>query len=68
MLVVCIGCHKRPEQIKEYFKAAQEYECTPTQFVQREEGTYNPENGHFACTECYIEMGQPNSPIGWKAP
>lgn len=32
------------------------------------EGTMNWENGHFACTECYIQMGMPSSPRGWKAP
>lgn len=32
------------------------------------EGTMNWENGHFACTECYIKMGMPSSRLGWKAP
>lgn len=33
------------------------------------EGTYNKENGHFACTECYIKIGMPSAPWpGWKAP
>jgi hypothetical protein len=65
---LCIGCLKRPEDMEEYTTMAKEYECTPDQFVQREEGTYNPRNGHFTCTACYIKMGMPSSPFGWKAP
>jgi hypothetical protein len=41
---------------------------TPEQYVSAEEGTLNRENGHFACTTCYIKMGMPSSPRGWKAP
>jgi hypothetical protein len=39
-----------------------------TNFVINEEGTYNRENGHFLCTECYIKAGMPSSPVGWKCP
>lgn len=37
-------------------------------YVIEEEGTYNPENGHFLCDSCYIKAGQPSSPGGWKCP
>lgn len=37
-------------------------------FVRSEEGTYNPENGHFLCDECYIAAGMPSSPSGWVCP
>ena len=37
-------------------------------YVRNNEGTYNPENGHFLCTECYVAIGMPSSPSGWKCP
>ena len=65
---VCIKCLKGPHQIQEYIDAAASEEMTPEDFVRTEEGTYNAENGHFVCTSCYIEIGMPTSPTGWKAP
>lgn len=47
---------------------AAEQERTANEIVFLEEGTYNKKNGHFVCTECYIEMGMPSSPTGWIAP
>jgi hypothetical protein len=32
------------------------------------EGTMNWDNGHFLCTQGYIEAGMPGSPTGWTAP
>lgn len=66
---ICVRCHKTPEQLQEYIDMAklEGYE-SPSDFVRAEEGTYNVENGHFACTPCYIKMGQPSSRFGWKAP
>jgi hypothetical protein len=32
-----------------------------------DDGTFNRVNGHFACDECYIRIGQPSSPSGWVA-
>lgn len=64
----CVRCGRHPDDIEEYTVAAEEYQCSPAEFVRREEGTYNYRNGHFACTECYIEMGQPSSRGGWVAP
>lgn len=37
------------------------------QWVREEEGTYNAETGEFACDSCYISLGMPSSPMGWKA-
>jgi hypothetical protein len=37
-------------------------------FVIREEGTYNPQNGHFTCDRCYINLKMPSGPSGWRAP
>jgi hypothetical protein len=71
----CILCGKRPEEIQEYVdQAAHENvqhpleDVTPSQWCAENEGTYNPANGHFACTEDYIKLGMPSAPGGWKAP
>lgn len=40
---------------------------SPAQMAQSD-GTYNPETFHFCCDRCYIEIGQPSSPTGWRAP
>jgi hypothetical protein len=37
-------------------------------YVIQEEGTYNPANGHFLCTYCYIKNGQPTGSHGWVCP
>ena len=66
--LICIGCWKAPHEIAEYVDAAAEAEVSPAHYVAAEEGTFNPANGHFACTECYIAMGMPASPNGWVAP
>lgn len=69
--VVCCECGLTPEQLDEYVEAAHEMGVTPEEYVRREEGTYNPENGHFCCTECYIKIGMPSTGVafgGWKAP
>lgn len=68
MRPLCTGCNKHPDQITEYIAAAFDEECTPDEYVRNEEGTYNTKNGHFLCTACYIEAGQPSSPNGWVAP
>lgn len=53
--VRCIGCGKKPDEIQEYIDAADENGLTPESYVEQEEGTYNPKNGHFLCTACFIE-------------
>lgn len=65
---VCIGCKLRPGDIPEYIEMASLEDMTPEEFVRTEEGTYNLDNGHFACTTCYIRMGLPTEPFGWVAP
>jgi hypothetical protein len=37
-------------------------------YIITEEGTYNPLNGHFACDTCYIKIGMPSGPAGWRCP
>jgi hypothetical protein len=65
---ICIGCNKHPDEIEEYVEFAAMEEMTPDDYVRQEEGTYNQDNGHFTCTECYIKIGMPSSPRGWVAP
>jgi hypothetical protein len=36
--------------------------------VAREDGTYNRASNQYACTRCYIGIGMPSSPTGWKVP
>lgn len=66
--VVCFNCHKTPDEILEYSPEMTGEDLSATEYVMRNEGTYNPANGHFCCTECYIRIGQPSSPQGWVAP
>lgn len=37
-------------------------------YVREEEGTYNPDTNRFACDACYIAIGMPTAPRGWRAP
>lgn len=54
----CKGCGRRPDEIREYVIEAQQYAMTPDQFVRADEGTYNPDDGSFICTECYFKAHQ----------
>jgi len=66
---MCSGCGKKPNQLQEYIDAGLQNRCTPDYYVVTDEGTYNRENGHFLCTECYLKAGCPTKPGGqWKAP
>jgi hypothetical protein len=65
---ICVGCNKRPEEINEYKELATEYGISPDAVVLSEEGTYNFENGHFLCTDCYVSAGMPSLPGGWICP
>ena len=66
----CFVCGKLAEELEEYVDAAAANEMPIDQFVAEEEGTYNPESGNFACTECYIAIGMPSrdAPDRWRAP
>lgn len=39
---------------------------TPDEYVWREEGTLNRDTGQFACDGCYIKLGMPSGPNGWR--
>lgn len=63
----CTGCNRKPAEIDEYIEAAAETaapERYPDEYVREEEGTYNPFNGHFLCTDCYIKAGMPSAGVG----
>jgi hypothetical protein len=69
---VCTGCGKHPDELEEYVEAANADNygspISADDYVRREEGTYNPENGHFLCTDCYCAAGMPSLPgRGWRA-
>lgn len=66
--LICVGCSRAPEEISEYVIEGRMNRMTPEEFVLAEEGTLNPFNGHFMCTECYFKAGMPSAPGGWKAP
>lgn len=75
MIPLCIGCDKHPVDLAEYRNATEADGGNPdsedvNDFVRREEGTYNSANGHFACTPCYVKLGQPSGPgrRRWIAP
>jgi len=66
--MICFSCGKSPEEIGEYITAGLENDLDPKDYVRFEEATYNPVTDHFCCTDCYIQIGMPTSPHGWKAP
>lgn len=37
-------------------------------YIVEEEGTYNPETGHYLCDSCYIKAGQPTGADGRGGP
>jgi len=66
----CAYCGLTASAIEEYRECAEDAAMTPAEFVRTEEGTYNPDTNHFACTSCYIEIGMPSRPYPqtWRAP
>lgn len=65
---MCVGCGKHPADDPYLVELAEEEGSTPDEYVRYNEGTYNPENGHYLCDTCYIKAGMPSSPYGWVAP
>ena len=72
---ICLGCAKRPYEINGYRIAAHENEGDPaptdaqiTRWVIENEGTFNRQNGHLLCDQCYIINGCPTSDQGWVCP
>ena len=56
---ICVRCRKHPDEIMEYQPTMTGTKLDPNTYVIRNEGTYNRENGHFLCTDCYIKAGMP---------
>jgi len=64
----CFVCKKKASELTEYTTECIGWKLTPAQYVIKEEGTFNRESNHFCCTACYIDIGMPSGPRGWKAP
>ena len=73
---MCMGCARRPPEIDGYVEMVKQegmIDTIPEEdqvrvYVIRNEGTYNPNNGHFFCDDCYIINGMPSSSRGWVCP
>lgn len=68
----CFRCGKPASSFSDYDMYVSEGEdggpATRADAVRNEEGTYNPDTNRFACDACYIAIGMPTAPEGWKAP
>ena len=62
--IQCKICGRFPLEIPEYQhlwddEGYAEKNVTVEQFMAEQEGTYNPSDKSFYCTECYIKAGMP---------
>lgn len=64
----CFRCGRPANSFSEYRVLAQDQSYTAHEYVLHEEGTYNPATNRFACDGCYIAIGMPAAPGGWRAP
>lgn len=64
----CFRCGASPSEAEEYDGPAAELDISVDEYVRQQEGTYNEQTNHYCCTECYIIIGMPASPGGWRAP
>ena len=48
---ICVGCQKPPTELAEY---CERYWEIPPDVTVKDDGTYNPDNGHFWCTACFV--------------
>lgn len=75
-MTTCYCCKRAAHEINEYVQAVLDDVLDPNavvvfnvhDYVRREEGTYNPSNDTFCCTDCYVAIGMPSTPWGWTAP
>lgn len=63
----CFRCGYTASEIPDIVTMALSEKVTPDEYAM-EDGTYNSVTNHFACDKCYIAIGMPSSPGGWKAP
>jgi hypothetical protein len=59
VVIKCKSCGLKPAEIFEYIDAAEAEGMSPDEYVIEFEGTYNPREGTFYCTDCYIADGMP---------
>lgn len=59
-------CERYAEDMEDIDNWREEDE-TRSEYIMNNDGTYDPATGFFACDRCYIMLGQPSSPQGWKA-
>lgn len=62
----CGLCCRVPATIPGISDYAAREGLTPDEYVWREEGTLNRDTGQFACDACYIKLGMPSGPNGWR--
>lgn len=69
----CAYCGVKASEDSDTIWGAEADEMTPAAYA-RLDGTFNPastvwpEGGSFACNRCYVKLGCPSGPTGWKAP
>lgn len=56
----CVGCGRTAGRLDEYHELAEfSGYVTAEDAVRNAEGTFNPANGRFYCSPCYVDAGQP---------
>ncbi len=63
--VRCARCRKVPAEVVD--RAWLEEGELAEHYILVNEGTLDRATGAFLCDECYIAVGMPSSPTGWKA-
>lgn len=63
----CFNCTKTPDQVPGWLLEAKIEGVTVEEYA-RQDGTYNPATNRFCCDDCYIKIGMPSAPGGWRAP
>lgn len=66
--IICFRCERRPSDIPGLSTWAAEDGYSTVDEMAEDDGTYNPDTNRFCCDECYIAIGMPSSPTGWRAP
>jgi hypothetical protein len=59
MALWCKICRKRATELPEYVEEAKNLGCTPDEFVEQHNVTYNKYTGLFYCTRCHLMVGRP---------
>lgn len=59
-------CKREASAIPSLVAQANEWGETPSDLAMQD-GTYNPETNEFCCDDCYVDLGGPSSPTGWRA-